>query len=320
MMRIFKSSWIVVLVCAAGACASKQEPLTINQIQFIGSHNSYKQAMSAHHMAALRESNPAAARSLDYAHLPLAAQLDLGMRKLEIDVFYDAKSGRFPVGHVQVIDMNRHCSDLVDCLTQVAKWSDVHPDHVPIWISFNAKDDKIKNLPDPDEFNSIAFERMDAQLDENVGDRLIRPAQVMGRNWPALNEARGKLLLILDEQGRKRDLYLADWQTRPMFVNADPDHPAAAVLIINDPIKSADEIRLRVKQGYMVRTRADADTLEARADDTTRREAALASGAQAVSTDYYLPAKQFGTSYQVKIDGVIRCNPVNAPPNCRVSE
>ncbi len=39
--------------------------------------------------------NPRALRSLDYHHAPLADQLSGGVRQIEIDVFADAKGGRF---------------------------------------------------------------------------------------------------------------------------------------------------------------------------------------------------------------------------------
>jgi hypothetical protein len=95
----------------------------------------------------------------------------------------------------------------------------------------------------------------------------------------------------------------------------DPD---AAVTIVNDPIRDADRIRELVEAGFIVRTRADADTVEARSGDTARREAALASGAQFVSTDYVWPDERFGTGYVVDLPGetAARCNPVNAPRRC----
>ena len=46
------------------------------------------------------------------------------------------------------------------------------------------------------------------------------------------------------------------------------------------------EIDALVKQGYLVRTRSDENTEQARTDDTTRRDLALSSGAQMISTDY----------------------------------
>ena len=271
-------------------------------------------------MRALRARNPGAAETLDYAHVPLAAQLDLGLRKLELDVFNEPGSGLFVVGHVQVIDMNSHCADLTACLAQIKDWSDDNPRHVPLWISFNAKDARLEGLPDPAPFDEDAFKRLDLLLEAELGDRLIRPADVIGLEWPKLSEARGKILLILDERGAKRDLYWQGWRARPMFTNAPKGHPAAAVMIVNDPIARLDEIARLVAEGYMVRTRADADTREARSGSTERREAAFASGAQAVSTDYYLPAARYGSGYQVKLNPPIRCNPVTAPGPCAISE
>jgi hypothetical protein len=87
----------------------------------------------------------------------------------------------------------------------------------------------------------------------------------------------------------------------------------------NDPLGSLEEIRDLVSRGYIVRTRSDADTVEARFGLTARRDAALASGAQFVSSDYPEPDPDFGTGYFVEIpDGEpARCNPQNAPPGCR---
>jgi hypothetical protein len=161
---------------------------------------------------------------------------------------------------------------------------------------------------------------MDSIIEEMLGEKLIRPRDIVDLNWPLLDEARGKFILILDEGGAKRDLYYDGWQQRPMFTNAPEGHPAAAIMILNDPIGQFDEIQRLVKAGYMVRTRADADTHEARENDTTRRAAAFASGAQAVSTDYYLPATHFGSEYQVSLPQPIDCNPIMAPINCLVSE
>ena len=312
---------IILYALLAGLSAACATPLNINQIQFVGSHNSYKQAMLPADMAGLRKQNPQAAQALDYAHVPLSQQLDLGIRKLEIDVFYLPKERLFTVGHVQQIDMVSHCKTLRVCLSQVRAWSDAHPRHIPIWISFNAKDQLIAGLPPPSPFDALAFRRMDEVLEAELGGRLIRPAEVkrdQQPNWPSLADARGKILLILDEVGAKRDLYWQGWRNRPMFTNAPITHPAAAILIRNDPIAQQEEIKSLVKAGDMVRTRADADTVEARSNDVRRREAAFASGAQAVSTDYYLPASHFSTDYQVKLQKVARCNPVSANKPCWV--
>ena len=292
----------------------------INQIQFIGSHNSYKQAMPDGFVKQLMKVNPKVMESLEYEHVPLAEQLDLGIRKIELDVFYVAYEDQFVVGHVQQIDMNSNCATLRICLNQIIAWSQNNPTHAPIWISFNAKDGYILGLPSPEAFNSVAFALMDSIVEEVLGEKLIRPRDIVDLQWPLLDEARGKFILILDEGGEKRDMYYNGWQQRPMFTNSPEGHPASAIMLLNDPVGKLDEIQRLVAAGYMVRTRADADTREARENDTRRRAAAFASGAQAVSTDYYLPATHFGNEYQVSLPQPIQCNPITAPANCQVFE
>lgn len=312
--------WLGLAVCLV-ALTTAQAELRINQVQFVGSHNSYKQAMSEPYRTLLSWSDENTAKALEYSHLPLAQQLDLGLRKLELDVFYRPQTGEFTVGHIQLIDMNSHCETLRLCLDQLVRWSRLHPDHEPIWISFNAKDQIIDWLPKPTPFDAAAFHTLDRVLEAALEGMLIRPAdvKVAGQRqpiWPLLDDARGKFLLVLDETGWKRDLYLTDWRKRPMFAAVDADHSAAAVLIINDPVAEQARIRDLVSGGFLVRTRADANTVEARANDIRRRDAAFASGAQAISTDYYLPSNPFGNDYRVWIEEAVRCNPISAPVIC----
>ena len=61
---------------------------------------------------------------------------------------------------------------------------------------------------------------MDSIVEEVLGDKLIRPREIVDLQWPLLEEARGKFILILDEGGTKRDMYYDGWQQRPMFTNA----------------------------------------------------------------------------------------------------
>ncbi len=62
------------------------------------------------------------------------------------------------------------------------------------------------------------------------------------------------------------------------------------------------KIKNLVALGYMVRTRADADTKEARENDYSRFEMAKASGAQVITTDYYLPSKLFKSDFQIAFE------------------
>ena len=59
----------------------------MNEIQFIGSHNSYKQQMPSLYFWLLRLIDGEGAKALEYWHPPIADQLELGLRKLELDFF-----------------------------------------------------------------------------------------------------------------------------------------------------------------------------------------------------------------------------------------
>ena len=100
-------------------------------------------------------------------------------------------------------------------------------------------------------------------------------------------------------------------------MEANPGTPEAAFLGMNTP---SDEITERVSEGYLVRTRSDTDTEEARSGDTSRRDEALASGAHFISTDYYRPDPRHEsdttwTDYSVRLPGdyFARVNPVSGP-------
>ena len=351
------------------SAARDAKPLRMNGIQVIGSHNSYKEAIEPALMRQLMARDSAVFTSLDYQHVPLTRQLDLGLRKLEIDVVFDPRGGRFanPLGvqlvkqqggvplpydtarvmrqpgfkvlHVQDIDFRSSCLRLVDCLAEIRAWSEAHPRHLPIAISFNAKTDVVDRpgFTQPLPFTAAAFDSLDAELRSVFPkDRMITPDVVRGKfptleaavkagNWPLLEAARGKVLLVLDEGGQKLATYVQGHPSlrgRVMFVNARPGQPEAAFVILNDPIQGQDSIRQLVRSGYLVRTRADEGTREARTGDYRRLEAALASGAQFISTDYYLPDARFPTRYRVQLpDGAVaRCNPVLRPGGCGPSK
>ena len=82
------------------------------------------------------------------------------------------------------------------------------------------------------------------------------------------------------------------------------------------PIKGFDEIQTLVREGFLVRTRADEPTGQARNNDTRMRDHALASGVQFVSTDYPEPNLKL-SPYRVGFPdgGPVRSNPVIGPPD-----
>jgi hypothetical protein len=127
-------------------------------------------------------------------------------------------------------------------------------------------------------------------------------------------------MFALDDSGAKRAMYRSlrpNLCDRLIFVDAEPPASDAGYVVANDPIAQAGHIADLVAQGFLVRTRADADTVQARTGDTTMRDAAWASGAHYISTDYLLPDPRF-TDYSVPLPGggTARCNPITHPEPC----
>ena len=333
----------------------KLNDLKINQIQCIGSHNSYKQAIDPALFTMLKRLDSTRFKAIEYSHRPLTEQLNLGLRNLEIDVYADTKGGRYahPMGlnlakgqapydpdsvmkepgfkvlHIQDIDFRSNCPTFKQCLAELKRWSVSHPDHYPVFITMNAKDDTIRRpgfaIPEP--FTAPVLDDLDKVILETLGrNHLIIPDDVRGKsktletavlagNWPTMKAARGKFLFVLDETGPKRATYLAghpSLEGRTLFTNSGPNTPAAAFMILNDPIADGPKIREMVQKGYLVRTRADADTKQARVTDYRDFEAAQQSGAQIITTDYYAKSTFFSSSYVIQFPGggYLRKNPV----------
>ncbi len=316
----------VILVASCGSdsrsarTAPRGETLRVNDIQVIGTHNSY-------HLRPPRTLPPGDVA--DYEHPALDVQLnDQGVRSFELDAF---NGPAFPVAHTPVLDGASNCPTLVACLRVVKQWSDQHPGHVPIFVLLEPKTQTIIFDPADVPWDAAAITRLDAAVRSVFRPKdLLAPDQVrgrsktlrdavVGRGWPTLPSTRGQIALVLNSAGPERDLYLAgrpSLEGAPMFVTAEQNAPSAAVLKRDEPLES--EIRSLVQQGFIVRTRADDRGIEARANDFTRATASIRSGAQIITTDYPVPDPAFGP-YLIRLDGgrPATCNPVTAPPGCR---
>src|ERR1700677_3907889 len=344
---------------------SNDSTVKLNQIQVIGTHNSYHAGIAPNESKLWQAKYAEAFKGLDYQHQPLPLQFDSGVRQIELDVYADTKGGLyahpagpknvaaaglpadpdfdpdgvmlkpgFKVMHVQDVDYRSTCQPFTDCLKQIKDWSHAHPNHIPIFILIETKQGKPRgelHLTEPESSTSSTFDALDAEIRSVFQPRdLITPDDVRGHyktlneavlagNWPTLVKARGKVIFLMDQHA-VTPVYLErhpGLRGRVIFTNSDPGQPDAAFLERNDG--PASDISALVRQGYLIRARTDSDTKEARVNDTTTRDAMLASGAQLLSTDYPIdePARWDGHFVVTLPDNAVaRCNPINASATC----
>jgi hypothetical protein len=336
--------------------------LKLNQIQVIGTHNSYHLAPEPALLQMIGVASERAAQAIDYSHEPLAKQLtELGIRQVELDVYADPAGKLFskPVGknllgpkssdprmefdfdetmskpgmkilHSPGFDYATTVPSLVSALTQIKAWSESKPNHLPVLVLIELKQDVtgpagVKPVP----FDAELLDAVDSEIrsvipsssmlvpDDVRGNHAILRDAVLETGWPRLGQVRGKLLFALDNEGALMEKYLETHpglKGRVMFASVSENHPAAAWMKINDPVRDFDRIVAMVQKGFLVRTRADSETKQARTNDTAQRDKAFSSGAQFISTDYPVADSRF-SDYSVRFaDGIVaRLNSVSAP-------
>jgi hypothetical protein len=334
--------WYLCLISIHGQEDVQFKNLKLNEIQIIGSHNSYKIAIQKELWNLIFQKDSTLANSLQYEHLPINEQLNLGLRSLEIDLFHDPQGGRyskpnglklikdeqvindslerskpgFKVFHIQDLDFRSRNILFKNILEEIKNWSEQNKNHIPIIITINAKDQIIDkpNFTIPLRFTKNALDSIDIEIKSVLPkSKLITPDMIKGNfstleeavlknGWPIIDSIRGRFLFVLDETGEKLNNYLnpdGSLTNKVLFVNAVEGDPNAAIRIVTDPIKNKNYIKELVKKGYLVRTRADENTIEARTNDYKRFIYAVESGAQIISTDYYLPSEYFESDYKV---------------------
>ena len=354
-------------VASSQTSAAQDKTVHLNQIQVIGSHNSYNLGFAPSEEAFTRRRNPKGYEGLEYHHASLTKQLDGGIRQLEIDIVQDPKGGRFAhpkiveltkqaglpadpdfdpthemdkpgfkVIHMPDLNQRSSCHLLTGCLKEIRTWSLAHPNHVPLFLLIETKHGRTESITDGVEaepFTTETFDALDKEIRSVFADsEMILPDRVRGTyptldaavragHWPTLAESRGKVIFLMDQKnaGPAYTTGHTLLQGRVLFTNSDPGKPDAAFVEQNEG--SPQLIDQLVRDGYIVRARADENTVAARTNDTTRRDALLHSGAQMISTDYPLSEPSKWTGYNVGFASGLpaRCNLINAPRGCKDS-
>ena len=353
MQRILASLCVCLWVCLHGVWPVRVwgqglEGLRLNEIQNIGSHNSYRLSTDLkieRFALSLKgvlpaEYNP---EGWDYCHAPLREQLEMHrVRSMELDIYHDPLGGRFAKAagrlltgrrmrvpgegwvapgmkllHIADFDYHSSQSTLVAALEEIREWSQAHPSHFPLCIMIEPKSFGVSSLAPfwpftpllP--FDGAALDALDKEVlsvfpkanggifcpDMLRGGHPDLQSALKAEGWPLLDDLRGKVYFVAMLSGEEQRAYsaghlaLAD---RAMFYFGEPEDPNVVFVKRDEPQGQVEAIKALVGQGFIVRTRADADTREARSGDGQRLLAALASGAQMVSTDYYLADRRAG--------------------------
>jgi hypothetical protein len=195
----------------------------INQIQLIGTHNSYHAGFAPSARRVLQKEAGKQFAAIDYSHPSLTRQLDDGVRQVELDVFADAKGGLyldpvidrmialnglqadpptaapgiwekpgFKVMHIQGIDQRSRCQPFIACLEELRAWSKAHAGHTPLFVLVETKQQPLKvKIPTvtPEPFTPAVFDALDAEI-ASVFPRneMIVPDDVLGKH-ASLDEA-----------------------------------------------------------------------------------------------------------------------------------
>jgi hypothetical protein len=177
MLRSIRTSGVaavaaLVLFAVAAAPMAASPPsgagaVRLNEVQAIGTHNSYKRELSEAEQAEYDEIIETPGdydEFLAYSHATIPNQFGLqDVRGLELDLFPDPDGGLYAeplvrkrlglgplpdpawrqpgvkVLHIADLDYETTCVRLVACLQEVEAWSDSNPGHVPLTILLELK-------------------------------------------------------------------------------------------------------------------------------------------------------------------------------------
>ncbi len=294
------------------------DTLRVNHLQARGTHNSYH----------VRPNKPQVPPDWDYTMAPLDVQFgEQGVRHVELDLHWLAEGG-FGVYHVAPLDQGSTCGTLDACLGLVRAWSDANPAHHLISIMLEPKDDfETRKLDEH-------YDELEAVIVATLGrEKLLTPDDVRGGHatlrealeadgWPTLGATRGRVMIVLNDEGHAREVYLAGDPTlagRLLFARGGQGEPFGAFLEYGNPVGDEAQIVAAVEAGYLVRTSAvgAADPGDEAAEAVA---AALRSGAHWIASDFPAPAAGHDVWLDLPGGTPSLCNPQSAPAGCTASD
>jgi hypothetical protein len=209
--------WVPVLAQSRSAQSrnSQDKEVHLNQIQVIGTHNSYNMGFAPSEGKYFEEHYPKAYYGVEYHHQTLTQQLNAGVRQLELDIVQDPEGGRF--AHPKIVELTKeaglpadpdfdpkhdymkpgfktlHLGDLnqrsscilfTECLKEIRTWSKAHKGHVPIFLLIEDKQGRVSQLPGAvtaEPWTAATWDAMDAEIRSVFKEEeIITPDRVRG--------------------------------------------------------------------------------------------------------------------------------------------
>ena len=298
-----------------------------NDLQYISSHNSYKQELSFFSKAVFNifgSSFGMKEREFEYGFPTITEQLNNGIRYIDFDTGYLKRGGKWEIicSHDPILDNNSNALDFQLAIEEVYLWSQNNPNHLPLTIFIEPKSDFLY-LPVLKEFGIEGMKEIDQIIKDTLGDTLFTPSDMLGdyanfkeltndNGWAKLEDMLGKILFItypdynleymaLDTTMSTQAMFMAVWhhsyeRNLDSFAINTPfiltNHPDVEDSLGNSAIEKFLDLNL------MVRTRLDFYPVI----DTERKEKGIASNAQILSTDF-LKDSRYEAQYYACFEG-----------------
>ena len=258
------------LLASAQSRPLQDKQIHLNQIQVIGTHNSYNTGFAPSEEKYFTAEYPKGFSGIDYHHQPLADQLSAGIRQLELDIVTDPNGGRFAhpaiialtkqkgfpadpdfdphhdfdkpgfkVIHLGDLNQRSSCQRFVTCLEDIRGWSRAHPKHVPIFILVEDKQGKISQLPTAvtaEPWTADTWNMLDAEIHSVFRkNEIVTPDMVRG-TLPTLEAAvlAGKWPTLAKARGKVVFLLYVK-KSAPAYLAGHPNLEGRVLFTSSDP-------------------------------------------------------------------------------------
>lgn len=283
----------------------EKENLKFNEIQFLATHNSYKQTptlISKFCFLVNELISGEKAKTLNYGFESLTDQVYKGIRSFELDVFNQNSDEGFLCVHDDMFDNLSSAINFKKALEEIALFSQNNPKHLPITILIELKPKQIYSILSKN-FDSAALSKLNNVVGEALGDSLYTPKMLKGEfsnlkevvdnnAWPTISQMLGKVLVIM-HPGEEVNTYMNLDQSLDSLnlfpsvrgyyaIEEGSNLDNIAFIVDNDPEIDFDRIVDLCNAHFFVRTRIDSYPYHS----NERKAKGIASLANILSGDY----------------------------------